>query len=134
MTALVVILLFVCLGLPLFYAWHIWRLDEPSIVAWLLVVADACVFVALIILVGRWDMAGYMCSLSCWPSLRFQSSPRSSFMSTAGGPSPTTPQAISSPLKLNRSGICQSMAFLLIRFSQGIEITYTIQVESGLRS
>lgn len=59
MTVLVIILLFVCLGLPLFYAWHIWRLDEPSILGWLFVVADACVFVALIMLVGRWDIAGY---------------------------------------------------------------------------
>ncbi|SMH30038.1 M23 family metallopeptidase [Mesorhizobium australicum] len=55
----VVILLVVCIGLPLFYAWRIWRLDEPSILGWLLVVVDACVFVALIILVGRWDIAGY---------------------------------------------------------------------------
>lgn len=56
---LVIILLFVCLGLPLFYAWRIWRLDDPSILGWLLVVADACIFVSLIILVGRWDVAGY---------------------------------------------------------------------------
>lgn len=47
MTVLVIVLLLVCLGLPLFYAWHIWRLDEPSILGWLLVVADACTFVAL---------------------------------------------------------------------------------------
>lgn len=59
MTALVILLLVVCIGLPLFYAWHIWRLDEPSFLGWLLVVADACVFVALIMLVGRWDIAGY---------------------------------------------------------------------------
>ena len=26
MTVLVIVLLLVCLGLPLFYAWHIWRL------------------------------------------------------------------------------------------------------------
>jgi hypothetical protein len=59
MTALVIILLVVCLGLPIYYAWRIWQLDESSILGWLLVVADACVFVALIILVGRWDIAGY---------------------------------------------------------------------------
>jgi hypothetical protein len=59
MIFVVVILLVVCIGLPLFYAWRIWRQDEPSILGWLLVVADACVFVALIILVGRWDIAGY---------------------------------------------------------------------------
>ena len=45
MIAVVLILLVVCIGLPIFYAWRIWRLDEPSILGWLLVVADACVFV-----------------------------------------------------------------------------------------
>lgn len=59
MIFVVVILLVVCIGLPLFYAWRIWHLDEPSILGWLLVVVDACVFVTLIILVGRWDIAGY---------------------------------------------------------------------------
>ncbi|MDR7127110.1 M23 family metallopeptidase [Pseudotabrizicola sp. 4114] len=59
MIIVVAILLLVCIGLPLFYAWHIWRLDESSILGWLLAVADACVFSALIILVGRWDIAGY---------------------------------------------------------------------------
>jgi hypothetical protein len=59
MIFVVVILLVVCIGLPLFYAWRIWGLDEPSLLGWLLVVADACVFVVLIILVGRWDIAGY---------------------------------------------------------------------------
>lgn len=59
MIAVVIILLVVCIGLPLFHAWRIWRLDESSIAGWLLVVADACVFTALVILVGRWDIAGY---------------------------------------------------------------------------
>jgi hypothetical protein len=36
MIFVVVILLVVCIGLPLFYAWRIWRLDEPSILGWLL--------------------------------------------------------------------------------------------------
>lgn len=59
MIAVVIILLFVCIGLPLFYAWRIWRLDEPVRLTWLLVVMDACVFVTLVMLVGRWDIAGY---------------------------------------------------------------------------
>ena len=59
MIALVIILLAVCLGLPLFYAWRIWRLNEPSALSWLLVVTDACVFVALIMLLGRWDITGF---------------------------------------------------------------------------
>jgi len=59
MIALVIILLAVCLGLPLFYAWRIWRLNEPSALSWLLVVTDGCMFVALIMLVGRWDIAGF---------------------------------------------------------------------------
>lgn len=58
MIAVVAILLLVCICLPLFYAWRIWRLDESSILGWLLVVADGCIFVALICLVGRWDIAG----------------------------------------------------------------------------
>jgi len=59
MSVVIAILLLVCIGLPLFYAWRIWSLDEASILGWLLAVADACVFAALTILVGRWDIAGY---------------------------------------------------------------------------
>lgn len=59
MIAVVALLLLVCIGLPLFYAWRIWRLDEPFLMGWLLIAADACVFVALVFLIGRWDIAGY---------------------------------------------------------------------------
>lgn len=59
MTVLVFVMLLVCIAMPLFYAWRIARLDAPSISAWLLLAADAAVFVALILLVGRWDIAGY---------------------------------------------------------------------------
>jgi hypothetical protein len=59
MIAVVVILLIVSICLPLFYVWRIWRLDEPSILGWLLVFTDACVFIALIFLIGRSDIAGY---------------------------------------------------------------------------
>lgn len=56
---LVVVLLFVCLVFPLAYAWRVARLDVSSRLAWLIVVIDAAIFVALVLLVGRWDIAGY---------------------------------------------------------------------------
>ena len=59
MFLIVLIMLLVCIGIPLAYTWRILRLDLPSKGAWLLLVADAAVFVALVLLVGRWDMAGY---------------------------------------------------------------------------
>lgn len=59
MVFMVVIMLLVCIGFPLAYAWRVLRLDEPSLAAWLLLVVDAAVFVALVLIVGRWDMAGY---------------------------------------------------------------------------
>lgn len=59
MLILNLIMLLVCIGIPLICAWRVMRLDETSWAAWLLIVADAAVFVALVLLVGRWDMAGY---------------------------------------------------------------------------
>lgn len=59
MTVMVLVMLLVCIGIPAVYAWRVFRLDEPTLSAWALVVADAAVFVALVLLVGRWDMAGY---------------------------------------------------------------------------
>lgn len=53
------VMLLVCIGIPLAYAWRILRLDEPTRMGWILIVADAAVFVALVLLVGRWDVAGY---------------------------------------------------------------------------
>jgi hypothetical protein len=55
----VIVLLVICIGMPIYYAWRIWRLDERSRAAWLIVLAEASVIVALVLLVGRWDMAGY---------------------------------------------------------------------------
>jgi hypothetical protein len=55
----VILLLIVCIGMPLGYAWRIWRADEPSRAAWLAVVADSTVLVALLLILGRWDIAGY---------------------------------------------------------------------------
>lgn len=59
MTLLVVIMLFVCIGLPLFCSWQVFRLNAPSISVWLLLVAEAALVIALVALMGRWDMAGY---------------------------------------------------------------------------
>jgi Peptidase family M23 len=55
---LVTIMLMVCLAVPLGYAWRVAALDEPSKAAWLLAVAEASLFVALVLILGRWDMAG----------------------------------------------------------------------------
>lgn len=59
MIAIVALLLFVSVVLPLAFAWRLWRLDEPSRLGWLLVLAESAVFVALIILLARWDIAGF---------------------------------------------------------------------------
>jgi hypothetical protein len=55
----IIILLVVCIGVPLGSAWRTWRLDEASRAAWLVVVADAAAFIALVLILGRWDIAGY---------------------------------------------------------------------------
>jgi len=59
MLFIVLVMLAVCIGLPLAYAWRVLRLDEATLAGWTILVADATVFVALVMLVGRWDMAGY---------------------------------------------------------------------------
>ncbi|AZO41602.1 M23 family metallopeptidase [Mesorhizobium sp. M7D.F.Ca.US.005.01.1.1] len=48
----------VCVIVPLALAWKLWRLDEPSFPGWLLVALDTVAFFLLVILVGRWDIAG----------------------------------------------------------------------------
>lgn len=58
MAALVFLMLFVCIALPLGFAWRLWTLDEPDRLGWLIVFADSLVFVTLIVILGRWDMAG----------------------------------------------------------------------------
>lgn len=52
-------MLIVCIAVPLFYAWRIARLREPHLAGWLITAAEAGVIVALVMLMGRWDMAGY---------------------------------------------------------------------------
>jgi hypothetical protein len=58
MTALVVLMLFICIAMPLGFAWRLWMLDEPSRLGWLIVLADSLIFLTLILILGRWDMAG----------------------------------------------------------------------------
>src|SRR5690606_25499399 len=56
--ALLLLLLAVCIGLPLYYAWRVFGLDEASRGGWLVRAAEAVLLVTLIFLVGRWDIAG----------------------------------------------------------------------------
>ncbi|MBK1866471.1 M23 family metallopeptidase [Taklimakanibacter albus] len=58
MIAVVALLAFVSIALPLAFAWRLWRLDEPTRLGWLLVLAETAVFVALIMILARWDIAG----------------------------------------------------------------------------
>lgn len=58
MTAILILLVVVCIALPLAFAWRLWRLDEPTRLGLLLVVGESAVFVTLIGLLGRWDVAG----------------------------------------------------------------------------
>lgn len=56
---LVLVLILVSVVLPLAMAWRVARLDEPSLAQWLLQAADAVAIVALVMLLSRWDMAGW---------------------------------------------------------------------------
>ena len=58
MYALLLLVLAVTVLLPLFYIGRIFRLDEPSFGNWLVSMLEMAVVLALIALVGRWDMAG----------------------------------------------------------------------------
>jgi hypothetical protein len=51
-------LVFVCVALPLAFAWRLLRLDEPSLAGWLVVLAETLVFLALVWILGRWDIVG----------------------------------------------------------------------------
>ena len=52
------VLLTVYIGMPLGFAAWIWFLNEQTRLGWILMVAYPAVIVLLIILVGRWDIAG----------------------------------------------------------------------------
>lgn len=53
------LVLVVCVAMPLGYAWSVWRLDENSRGGWLVATAYAAVIVVIVLMVGRWDIAGY---------------------------------------------------------------------------
>jgi hypothetical protein len=59
MTPAIGLLLFVSIGLPVGYSWRLLRLDEATRAACLAIVAEASFIVALVFVVGRWDIAGY---------------------------------------------------------------------------
>lgn len=59
MILLFAVLLAVCIGMPLAYAWRIWRLDEASGAAWALMVAEVLAILVLVFIIGRWDVAGH---------------------------------------------------------------------------
>lgn len=64
MIFIVVLLLAVSVLVPLFYAWRVWRLREATLADWALPVANSAVIVALILILGRYDMAGYYTRLA----------------------------------------------------------------------
>lgn len=45
--------------MPVFHVWRLWRLREESLAGWAIVAADAVAFCAFLLLIGRWDIAGY---------------------------------------------------------------------------
>ena len=64
LTHLLMIVLFaVFAGLPLFYAWRVFRLDEAARGGWLVRVAEAALLLLLFLALGRWDMAGPLYAL-----------------------------------------------------------------------
>lgn len=58
MFALLLLVLAVTVLLPLFYAARIFRLNEPSFGGWLVSVLEMGAVLALIAIIGRWDIAG----------------------------------------------------------------------------
>lgn len=59
MYLLLLLVLALTVLLPLFYIGRLFRLDDPSFSHWLLSLLEAAVVLALIMLVGRWDIAGF---------------------------------------------------------------------------
>jgi hypothetical protein len=57
--AVILVALLVSIGLPLIYSWRVLRLDEPSLATWALVAVDAALVLALMLVVARWDIAGF---------------------------------------------------------------------------
>lgn len=58
MIAVIALLSFISIALPIAFSWRLWRLDESTRLGWLIVLAETAVLVTLILLLGRWDIAG----------------------------------------------------------------------------
>ncbi len=58
MIAIAALMLVFCLLIPMFFIWRLWRMNEPTRLGWLLVLMESSMLVALVMLLGRWDMAG----------------------------------------------------------------------------
>lgn len=58
MQSLILVMVAFSIVMPLGYTVRVWRLEEPSLSDWMLVVAESTVFVAFVLLLARWDMAG----------------------------------------------------------------------------
>jgi len=58
MFAVIALMSFVTVAVPLAFSRRLWRLDEPTRLGWLLVLVESAVLVALVIIVARWDIAG----------------------------------------------------------------------------
>lgn len=56
--ALMLFLALVTVATPLLYALRLWRLDAPGRIVWLIVAAESVCLVALVLTLGRWDIAG----------------------------------------------------------------------------
>lgn len=53
------ILLFIYIGMPLGFAVWVWLLREPTRAGWAVMTAYPTAIILLVLLVGRWDIAGY---------------------------------------------------------------------------
>lgn len=55
---LMIVLVAVFVGLPLLYAWRVFRLEEATRCGWLVRVVEAALLLFLFLVLGRWDMLG----------------------------------------------------------------------------
>ncbi|CDN51669.1 M23 family metallopeptidase [Neorhizobium galegae] len=69
MQSLILVMVAFSIVMPLAYTIRVWRLDEPALSDWLLVVAESTAFVAFVLLMARWDMAGLYTSYMLAASL-----------------------------------------------------------------
>lgn len=58
MAAVIALLSFICIALPIAFSWRLWRLNLPTRLGWLIVFAESAVLVGLVLLLGKWDIAG----------------------------------------------------------------------------